>query len=147
MPPEALMECAAISRLFFSGSPRKDAGPVLEKMAPMRMGSAASEAVAEKTMSKRRTRPERFMKTLFPSENCFIVHTLRHGGVYPGRCAIQQVPLLQAAVLHVGTFSEGERSVKCGRVFDVGEGKTNHGADDCYGCWFRMLLLMNGGRD
>src|SRR3954447_14983364 len=44
MPPLALMSATYISSVFFSGSPRKDAGPVTERMAPILISACAALA-------------------------------------------------------------------------------------------------------
>src|SRR5208283_928181 len=43
-PPEALILSTSICTVFASGAPRKDAGPVTEKMAPILMGWVSSAA-------------------------------------------------------------------------------------------------------
>ncbi len=41
MPPLLFASSTAISRVFASGAPRNDAGPVIDKIAPILIGSAA----------------------------------------------------------------------------------------------------------
>src|SRR3954452_13117793 len=57
MPPLALMSATYISSVFFSGSPRNDAGPVTERMAPILISAcAALAAVARNTAATVRNR-------------------------------------------------------------------------------------------
>ena len=88
-PPDLLMSSSSIFAVLRSGSPRNDAGPVTEKIAPIRIGSSARTTPPDSKIASRMPRIQPFFpviffssRSLFPPIPRFLrqIRKIRHRG-------------------------------------------------------------------